>query len=82
MARIERLKEDNQLLRVIFQIFLVTFFGLVAYLATIPITSFALTCCAVYWGIICLSVVFGTAIKHQKNSIDIEKEELWMSILD
>jgi len=73
MSKIERLKETNQLLRVIFQIFLVTFFGLVAYLATNPMASFALTCCAVYWGIICLSVVLGSAIKHQKNAAEIEE---------
>jgi len=74
MSRIERLKETNQLLRVIFQIFLVTFFSLVAYLAIHPMASFAFTCCAVYWGIICLSVVFGSAVKHQKNATEIEEQ--------
>jgi hypothetical protein len=73
MAKGDKGKESNQLLRGLINMILGAIFGTIAYLVSHPEISFAFGVMSVYCVIVCFVTVLSMGKAHQDNANDLDE---------
>jgi len=73
MAKGDKPKEKNQLLRTLITMILGAIFGTIAYIVSHPEISFAFGVLSIYCTIVCFIAILGMGKAHQDNANELDE---------